>query len=209
MSTATNHTTIRYILFDLGFVLVELNGLPWFKEVYPELSDVDIHRRWVSLKSVKNFETGKITEAQFFAEAIKDLNLSEAAGKTFPDIYKAWVRGPYPQSEALLKKLKQHYRIGCLSNTNSYHIQHLNSMSSFLELLEHRFYSHEIGVMKPDAQAYKTVIAQLGIPAQDILFIDDSQDNVDAALQEGMQAFQAKGFEQVLHGLQVQLGFYL
>lgn len=199
---------IRYILFDLGFVLVELNGMPWFKQQYPDLTELEIHRRWVSLNSVKNFETGKITEAEFFKQAIKDLNLSVSVDE-FAKLFKNWVLGPYPQCKVLLTKLKQNYAVGCLSNTNACHIQHLNQISDFLTLMDNQFFSHELGVMKPDALVYQQVIEKLALAPETILFIDDSLDNVNAAKQLGLQAFQAKGFDEVLACLNIELGFSL
>ena len=80
-------------------------------------------------------------------------------------------------------------------------------MSTFLQLFDQRFYSHELGLMKPDAKTYQYVIKTLDVPAEQILFIDDSKANVDAATREGIKAFQAIGFEQVVSCLKNQINF--
>jgi len=184
---------IQYILFDLGFVLVELDGMPFVNET---LSHSDMHRQWLSLRSVRDFETGKISEQDFFKQAHQELQLTESQ-QQFSQRYLQWVRGPYPGADKLLRQLKKNYRVGCLSNTNIAHIKHLNNMGNFLELFDHRFYSYEIAAMKPDIKSYQHVLQQIPYAPEQILFIDDSEDNIHAAQQLGIQACQAKGFDAV------------
>lgn len=195
---------LQYILFDLGFVLVELNGMPWFREQSPELCDLEIHRRWLALDSVTDFETGKIQEAEFFEKAIIDLNI-KLNPQEFRKIYLEWVVGEYPQANNLVLQLKKKYRVGCLSNTNPAHIQRLTEMGELLENLDDRFYSHELGHMKPKDESYLSVIEQIDLPPKSILFIDDSEDNVNAARSLGMRAEQAKGFEALIQALNKHL----
>ena len=59
------------------------------------------------------------------------------------------------------------------------------------------FLSYEMGMVKPDAEIYTTMIANIGLPAEQILFIDDNQINVTGALQTGLTAKQARGFNEV------------
>lgn len=56
--------------------------------------------------------------------------------------------------------------------------------------LAHRFdpiaVSAEIGVMKPDATAYRMTLDRLGLPANACIFVDDQPVNVDAARSLGL-----------------------
>lgn len=192
---------IQYILFDLGFVLVELDGMPF---VNAALSHTEMHRQWISLQSVRDFETGKISEAEFFHQAHQELKL-EVSREQFVKRYLTWVRGPYPEAEQLILRLKQNYRVGCLSNTNITHINHLNAMGSFLDHFDDRFYSYEIAAIKPDVKSYQHVLQQIRHAPEQVLFIDDSEDNIAAARQLGIQACQAKGFDAVQNVLKNHL----
>ena len=40
--------------------------------------------------------------------------------------------------------------------------------------------------LKPSEAFYKSVISQIGLPAEEMLFIDDSQKNVDGAIAAGL-----------------------
>ncbi|HEX4156711.1 MAG TPA: HAD family phosphatase [Acidobacteriaceae bacterium] len=59
-------------------------------------------------------------------------------------------------------------------------------MSSF----DHHTFSHRLKMVKPEAAIYQHVIRELGLPAEEILFIDDRKENVEAAEAAGMQAIQ-------------------
>ena len=51
-----------------------------------------------------------------------------------------------------------------------------------------QFISCEMKLLKPTQECYREVQRRIGLPAGEILFIDDNQANVDAALQAGWQA---------------------
>src|SRR5712691_8580409 len=76
-------------------------------------------------------------------------------------------------------------RVGLLSNFSA----DLRAMLARQDLLQ-RFdavaISAEIGVMKPDAAAYRTVLAMLGMAAPTCVFIDDVPANVEAAQAVGI-----------------------
>ena len=48
--------------------------------------------------------------------------------------------------------------------------------------------SFEMKVLKPSAAFYKKVIEEIGCPSEEMLFIDDSQVNVDGAIAAGLPA---------------------
>lgn len=52
---------------------------------------------------------------------------------------------------------------------------------SFAPLFERVFVSGELGLLKPDADVYEHVIAELGIAASDLVFVDNKPVNVDGA----------------------------
>ena len=57
--------------------------------------------------------------------------------------------------------------------------------------------SCDIGVNKPDPKAYAILLQKLKLPAKDVVFIDDREDNVQAAKELGIDAILFKSEEQV------------
>ena len=50
------------------------------------------------------------------------------------------------------------------------------------------YISYQMKMLKPSAEFYKAVIDDISLPAEEMLFIDDSQKNVDAANDAGLPA---------------------
>ncbi|HEY0261087.1 MAG TPA: HAD family phosphatase [Lacisediminihabitans sp.] len=71
-------------------------------------------------------------------------------------------------------------RIALLSNAGFDFVSpfHYSPMARFFERI---FVSAELSMVKPDAAIYRTVIAELGITAARMIFIDNKQVNVDGA----------------------------
>jgi len=76
-------------------------------------------------------------------------------------------------------------RIGLLSNFST-DLRAMLGQQDLLWRFDALTISAEIGVMKPDAAAYRAVLAVLGLEAQACVFIDDIPANVAAAQEVGM-----------------------
>ena len=50
------------------------------------------------------------------------------------------------------------------------------------------FFSFEMKALKPSREFYKRVVEEIGGPAENMLFIDDSRANVDGAVAAGLPA---------------------
>jgi putative hydrolase of the HAD superfamily len=75
--------------------------------------------------------------------------------------------------------------------TNQEHLRAAYLMEK-LGLAEHVdgiFYSARLGAKKPDVEFFAKVQAAVGLRGEEILLVDDSRQNVDAALEAGWQAF--------------------
>ena len=88
--------------------------------------------------------------------------------------------------------MQQVVPVGCLSNTNPEHWQH-RARWPFLEALDHRFLSFELGVVKPDRALFDRVAELVAVPRDEVLFLDDNQINVDGARAAGFRAERTRG----------------
>ena len=50
--------------------------------------------------------------------------------------------------------------------------------------------SGDVGVRKPDAAIYRELISQTGVPAENMVFVDDRPKNLDAAAELGFRTVQ-------------------
>lgn len=72
------------------------------------------------------------------------------------------------------------YQVGMLSNVKGYHAAIVREQG-YYELFHPCLLSHEIGVEKPDSEAYRILLGTLGLNPEEVVFVDDQQQNVDAA----------------------------
>ena len=83
-----------------------------------------------------------------------------------------------------------------LSNTNEIHThefikiakQQQLPISSNHDLFEQVWYSNEVKMRKPDPKIFEYALAQANLRPEETMFLDDLQQNVDAALSVGIQA---------------------
>jgi len=182
------------LLFDLGGVLVELTGVPVLGRWAGEERDEDVWRRWLACPWVRRFERGGCTPSEFAAGVVEDWQLGVSPA-LFLEEFRRWPRGLFPDAEALLDSLAGRLRLACFSNTNDLHWPRFRDELGLGLLFDHHFVSHEMGLVKPDREAFEHVVEALGVAPEQILFLDDNQPNVDGARAAGLDAERAVGVE--------------
>lgn len=187
--------TISAVLFDIGGVLIELDGLSSLKKLLgSQQSHDEIYKNWMASPAVIRHETGQISSDEFAQQIVQDLKL-DLAPDTFMENFATWIVGVFPNTFDLLDAIPAKLSVAALSNTSAVHWQHVEA-TGLTDKLDHLFLSHEIGYLKPDHQAFQVVVEGLKLPAQEIIFFDDNVDNVLAANAFGLKAHQALNPEQ-------------
>lgn len=182
------------LLFDLGGVIVELAGLPhWTSWTGDAQSEEQIWERWLRSPTVRSFESGRSTPEDFAASIVSEFQLPVSAAE-FLEIFAAWPVGTLEGALELLMELRgRPQRVACFSNTNALHWpRYLDDMELRHHFDEH-FASHELGVLKPDIEAFREVARRLDCAPERILFLDDNRLNVDGARSAGLRAERVRG----------------
>lgn len=190
------------IVFDLGGVLVELTGVPQMLAwAGSDMSVEELWRRWLRSPAVREFESGKITTAEFGERIIVEFNMP-ISPEQYLKAFTYWPKDYFPGAEDLLRRLAQRYPLAVLSNTNALHYTRFVEEMHLLTYISRCFFSHQIGLLKPDPEMFAYLIAQVGVAPEHILFFDDNQLNVDGAVQAGIQAYRVYGVEETTRMLQ-------
>ncbi|MGH8737686.1 MAG: HAD-IA family hydrolase [Burkholderiales bacterium] len=167
----------KFILFDLGGVLVEATGRTALRAFMPQLGDAPLLERWHRSNAVQLFERGKISPSAFAKEFIEEWQLDMGEAE-FLGEFASWVNGFFDGAAALIQALRTRHHVGCLSNTNAIHWARLPEIS---RMFDSCFPSHVTGFMKPDRMAYVHALDELHAQANDVYFFDDLVPNVAAA----------------------------
>src|SRR5512145_145269 len=190
--------TYRVILFDLGGVLVEVEGVAALQRMLGRpLSQEEVWQRWLTASVwVSTFESGQCTPEAFAAGVVTEWGLPVTA-EAFLDDFRQWPKQLFPGVRDMLVLLAQRCTLACLSNTNTLHWPHVRDTLGLSGLLHRYYLSHEIGHLKPARAAFEHVLADLGCAPSRVVFLDDNQLNVDAAQAVGIQAHRTAGITEV------------
>ena len=129
----------------------------------------------------------------FARQAVGELGLRVTSERFLAEC-QTWLRGPYPGALELLESLRPQYRVACLSNTDSVNVRKFDEELHLQNWFDQCFYSNEMGLRKPDPQAYLHVSKALEVPPAEIAFFDDSIKCVNGAIAVGMRAQHVTGF---------------
>ncbi|HJV06730.1 MAG TPA: HAD family phosphatase [Chromobacteriaceae bacterium] len=198
----TQAVEVEVLVFDLGGVLVDWNGVdPLIELTAGRLSREAARQFWMHTPWVAELDSGRCTPEQFAAAMTEELELGLSASE-MTRLLGEWVQGPYPGVKPLLQQLKARYRLAVLSNNNALHWEKIGRDMVWDELFDATFASHLLGLRKPEAAIYQHVQQQLAVSPSHIVFFDDNIECVEAARRVGWQAFHTKGIAeltQVLH----------
>jgi len=193
MSFSTSES-IDVVLFDLGGVLIELGGMGDMA-IFADEEDADeIWRRWLSCPWVRRYERGECDTRSFAAGMVEEWAMPVGPDE-FLEAFIAWPKGLLPGARELMGAVREKGRVAALSNTNEVHTTRSHNDFRLHELFDELYYSHEIGLVKPDRAAFDFAVERLGCPAERILFLDDNQINVEGARNAGLVAEKTVGVE--------------
>jgi FMN phosphatase YigB (HAD superfamily) len=191
--TLPKEQKIRVVLFDLGGVLVELGGvskvISWMAN---PVSTEELFRMWLTSPAVRAFESGRIDPGLFAEQLILEMSF-QVERDTLLEEFARWPVGTFPGALELLARVPRRYTRATLSNTNSLHWPLVMGRMKLEKAFDHHFASHLTGKIKPDDEAFRHVTAALDCAAEEALFLDDNQLNIDAAKKCGMNAVRVKG----------------
>jgi FMN phosphatase YigB (HAD superfamily) len=180
---------VEGIIFDLGGVIINLDysaSVKAFEKNAGVLFSSDHLGSPLQLDFFSLYEKGKISTIechQAFCEHFK-VKLSL---ETFRASLNAMLLD-LPQSRLeLLKKLSKIVPIFLLSNINEIHLEQMRNHYDWRdENFKKVYYSHLVGLRKPDPEIFKLVLKENGLTAEKTLFLDDTLIHIKSAEKLGI-----------------------
>jgi FMN phosphatase YigB (HAD superfamily) len=190
---------IENIIFDFGGVLVDLDKKRCI-EAFAHLGFdaepfVGTHTKDGLFARL---EMGEITPERFCDEICKHSTKADILPDSVVYAWNLMLVGIPPERLDALLRLRERYIVYLLSNTNAIHWEmacrlmfpyHGFGVNNYFEQI---FLSYKMHLMKPDPQIFETLIKQTVINQSTTLFIDDSEENCNAARSFGLKTFLCK-----------------
>lgn len=189
----------KVFVFDLGMVLVSL----YRKECIENFRRLGIENPEAMIGNCSQngpfgaLEYGLISVEKFCDEMV-NLSSKKISGKDVVDAWNSMIGETPVDLLNMIYRLRHEFgkTVCMLSNVNQPHID--NVMQNHFRQVEGRdiydyfdalYLSHELHLKKPEPKIFETVGQSIhdkfGFSGKDIIFFDDSQDNVNMAIQYG------------------------
>ena len=185
---------IKAVVFDLGGVLFDIvmdrcvanfKALGW--------DDVDesldpCHQRGV----IKEMEAGDIS-AEEFCDRVRQKCRPGTSSAAIRRSLISILGDMHPDKVAFISELSASHDLFILSNNNPIVMDYLEPLLASMGIpvgvtFKDAFYSYRMKMLKPDPAFFREAFSRTGHRPEEILFVDDSPANVEAAAQQGVRA---------------------
>lgn len=202
-------SSVNTLVFDLGGVVINLS----YEKTYKAFSQLsgrtvnEIAEMAQQLDEFKLYEKGKLSDDSF-RDFVKHCIGIEANDAEIDTAWNAMLLDIPAYRLKTLLKLRESYQVFLLSNTNAIHLRAFNNIVKKVSgkpTLEHCFdktyYSHEMGMRKPDLEIYQYVINENALVPAHTLFFDDLVPNLAGASQAGLQTYHVTNADELFEKL--------
>ena len=182
-----NIQKIKVIIFDLSEVII--NGYYGVEKIIEREKGIPINI-FNKIKSQNNnlfcdWMRGKINEEFYFRELLKntnwDITIDEMKNFTRENLNNK-IKGTMD----IIIILQDKYQLVLLSDHTKEWRDYILKTNSDLEVFNTKYFSCDIGKIKSDEGTFNFIIEKLNTRPQEVLFIDDSINNIKHAQKEGI-----------------------
>jgi putative hydrolase of the HAD superfamily len=196
---------ISAVLFDYGMVLSNApDELDW-RALERVLGAEERAFQVAYWKYRDAYDRGALSAAAYWEIVARDLEKAIDANVLAALIDAdtvVWTRPNAEMMEWSARLSRAGIKTGILSNIGD--AMELGVLGRFpaLTRFNHHTFSHRLGIAKPDAEIYRHAVEGLGVPAGEILFVDDREENIVAARAAGMVAVQYLGHREFVEAME-------
>jgi putative hydrolase of the HAD superfamily len=138
------------------------------------------------LPQMESAARGDLAMTERLPAALAERNLAEHAER----VSEVWgTIDPLESTRSFVRELRR-AGFGChlATNQDDLRASYMRSRMGYDDLLDRSFYSCELGAAKPDEEFFRRVAADLGVELGELVFVDDTLENVHAAQACGLAA---------------------
>ncbi len=192
---------MKAIVLDMYGVIVKQTGddfVPYVQQTFPNLTPEDIYTPWFKA------DVGELTSLEVW-EALGFQGDVEKIEKEYLDTIEL-KEGILP----FLNEVKGKYKLAIISNDSSRWSRYLRDKFDLNKYFDVISISGDLKIQKPDKEIFLLTLEKLGVKAEDCVYIDDREGNLEAAKKVGMkpillnsrnlcyEGMTANGFEEIL-----------
>lgn len=193
---------VRAVLWDLGHTLVDWDPARVYRELLEDDDAVEAFLGGVCTMAWHQRHDAGVPMAEnrkaLIAEHPGKADLIRAWETRWPDMFDGWVDGMEAIVEALESAGVPQY---ALTNLPAEKWPHILSTYPAIARFDAHVVSGEEKVVKPDPKIYQITKARIAHAPEDVIFIDDRAENIEAARAAGFQGVVFENAAQVRRAL--------
>ncbi len=178
----SSRTPIRAIIWDMGGVLVRTEDQHRRGRMAQRvgMTSIELNKLVFNSATATQASLGEVPVEAVWHYVAERLDLTPASLAEF--IQEFWA-GDVCDADLVqfIKNLREKYKTGLLSNAWSDARATIDSRYHLLDAFDVVIFSAEVHLAKPDPRIYQLMLEKLGVQAPDAIFVDDFQENIDAA----------------------------
>lgn len=193
---------IDSVIFDFGNVLSMPNSYKHFAEM-EKMTGIDEKFFAGAMGDIRQqFDLGTVSASQLYQKLFSDAGYTAQAQdtelcKTLGDMDLAsWDNPNIASNEWALSLQKQGFKLGILSNMPYEFLQKYRQNVPAFTHADYALFSCDVRMIKPCPEIYQLILEKLGTKAENAVFFDDLQPNIDAAKKLGINAILWQNLEQ-------------
>lgn len=193
----------KAIAFDMGNVLVRIHPERFLTSLGIVDRDRQLAVRDPVVETVQRYERGGLATYDCLEKLGEILDYEfdrDGIRRAFASI----LGDPVPGMDRIVELASRHHTVALASNTNPIHIALAEANVPSLGSLPIRFLSYEMRALKPEPEYYQKVLRGLALRPEEVMFIDDRRENIDAANALGMTGILFQNPEGLLETLRAQ-----
>lgn len=187
------------ILLDIGNVLVSVDFLSFCRGVLPDGSadEQSICQKYCQGELKSRFDRGMIAPYDYMAMISADPATQSSCSL---EIRVKWqnIFTPMLGAEYGVEILGREHRLWIMSDTDPLHFLFLLNNFPLLKGRERYYLSYEHGVLKNSPEAFRNLLSDSGVPAEEFLLIDDRPENCKAASEAGIRSIRFTSWPETL-----------
>jgi putative hydrolase of the HAD superfamily len=186
------------VIFDYGGVISFPQKQSFFEEVSSIVGAPPEGLRKAYRDCRHDYDRGSSGGAEYWSSVLQEAgakNSSTPSSELIRRDIESWTEMNQEVLDLLSRLYAAGVFLGLLSNLPQDHLSYFVRHFDWLEYFSTRVYSCETGYAKPQPQIYSICLDRLAVPAENCLFIDDTERNVAVARKLNIKSVRFDGVD--------------
>ncbi|MBI5467256.1 MAG: HAD family phosphatase [Candidatus Kerfeldbacteria bacterium] len=190
---------IKIVFFDMGGVVIRETEPDIFTQIADQLhidrqAVMKLRQDWKD-----QLHRGELTAEEFAKKLAELFGVTDDVLAVWRQIYGTNI-APDNGVLAIIRTLRKQYHVGLISNITDIHAGELMKRSLY-DLFDPAILSCDVGLSKPGPEIFRLALDRANVNADEAVFIDDVQANVNAAVEVGMKGIRFLSASQLVEDL--------